>query len=221
MKPGVHLVNVARGALVDQDALRAALDDGRVAMASLDAVEPEPLPAGHWMYTHPRVRLSPHVSWQHAGRGRAAASSASSTTCAATAPASRSPASSIARRGTEERAPRSSATWRPSWTSPSASSATSRRGCCSRTSACASGRWTCAPGERSATHRHELDYVLVQIEGDRIAAHAGAGHRRRLSASTSRPTSSRARRATSRAAASRRRSTSAQRRYREILIELK
>jgi phosphoglycerate dehydrogenase-like enzyme len=63
MKPGVHLVNVARGALVDQDALRAALDDGRVACASLDAVEPEPLPEGHWLYGHPRVRLSPHVSW--------------------------------------------------------------------------------------------------------------------------------------------------------------
>ena len=67
MKPGVHLVNVARGALVDQDALRAALDDGRVAVASLDAVEPEPLPEGHWMYTHPSVRLSPHISWSMPG----------------------------------------------------------------------------------------------------------------------------------------------------------
>ena len=67
MKPGVHLVNVARGTLVDQDALRAALDDGRVARASLDAVDPEPLPAGHWMYAHPRVRLSPHVSWNMLG----------------------------------------------------------------------------------------------------------------------------------------------------------
>jgi phosphoglycerate dehydrogenase-like enzyme len=67
MKPGAHLVNVARGALVDQEALRAALDDGRVAMASLDAVDPEPLPAGHWLYAHPRVRLSPHVSWQMPG----------------------------------------------------------------------------------------------------------------------------------------------------------
>jgi len=66
-KPGMHLVNVARGSLVDQDALRAALDDGRIAMASLDAVEPEPLPAGHWMYAHPRVRLSPHVSWNAPG----------------------------------------------------------------------------------------------------------------------------------------------------------
>jgi phosphoglycerate dehydrogenase-like enzyme len=63
MKPGVHLVNIARGALVDQDALRAALDDGRVAVATLDTVDPEPLPAGHWMYDHPQVRLSAHVSW--------------------------------------------------------------------------------------------------------------------------------------------------------------
>ena len=63
VKPGVHLVNIARGALVDQDALRIALDDGRVAMASLDVCEPEPLPDGHWLYTHPKVRLSPHISW--------------------------------------------------------------------------------------------------------------------------------------------------------------
>jgi phosphoglycerate dehydrogenase-like enzyme len=63
VKPGVHLVNIARGGLVDQDALRAALDDERVAMATLDTVDPEPLPAGHWMYEHERVRLSAHVSW--------------------------------------------------------------------------------------------------------------------------------------------------------------
>lgn len=61
MKPGAHLVNVARGTIVDQDALRRALDAGRVATASLDAAEPEPLPAGQWMYGRPRVRLSPHV----------------------------------------------------------------------------------------------------------------------------------------------------------------
>jgi phosphoglycerate dehydrogenase-like enzyme len=67
MKPGIHLVNIARGALIDQDALRAALDEGRVALASLDAVDPEPLPDGHWMYVHPRVRLSAHVSWNMPG----------------------------------------------------------------------------------------------------------------------------------------------------------
>ena len=63
MTPGVHLVNIARGALVDQDALRVALDDGTVAMATLDTVDPEPLPAEHWLYSHPRVRVTAHVSW--------------------------------------------------------------------------------------------------------------------------------------------------------------
>ena len=67
VKPGVHLVNVARGSLVDENALRAALDDERVALASLDAVEPEPLPEGHWMYGHPRVHVSAHVSWNGPG----------------------------------------------------------------------------------------------------------------------------------------------------------
>jgi phosphoglycerate dehydrogenase-like enzyme len=67
LKRGAHLVNVARGSLVDQDALRAALEDGRVARASLDTVDPEPLPAGHWLYTHPGVRLSPHISWSAPG----------------------------------------------------------------------------------------------------------------------------------------------------------
>ena len=70
MKPGVHLVNIARGGLVDQDALRVALDDGQVALASLDAVDPEPLPAGHWLFTHPRVRLSAHDSWSWPGSER-------------------------------------------------------------------------------------------------------------------------------------------------------
>ena len=63
MKPGVHLVNIARGALVDHDALRSALDDGTVALATLDTVDPEPLPAGHWMYAHPNVHVAAHISW--------------------------------------------------------------------------------------------------------------------------------------------------------------
>ena len=63
MKPGVHIVNIARGALIDQDALRAALEDGVVAQATLDTVDPEPLPAGHWLYAHPKVRLAAHISW--------------------------------------------------------------------------------------------------------------------------------------------------------------
>ena len=63
MTDGVHFVNIARGTIVDQDALRAALDSGRVARASLDTVDPEPLPAGHWLYEHPKVFLTPHSSW--------------------------------------------------------------------------------------------------------------------------------------------------------------
>ena len=63
VKPGVHVINIARGSLIDQDALRTALDDDRVAMASLDVCDPEPLPVGHWLYEHPKVRLSAHISW--------------------------------------------------------------------------------------------------------------------------------------------------------------
>jgi phosphoglycerate dehydrogenase-like enzyme len=63
VKPGLHLINVARGSLVDHDALREALDDGRIARASLDVTDPEPVPEGHWLYEHPRVFLTPHSSW--------------------------------------------------------------------------------------------------------------------------------------------------------------
>lgn len=62
VKPGVHLVNIARGAVLDQEALLAALDAGRVGFASLDVTDPEPLPTGHPLYAHPRVHISPHVS---------------------------------------------------------------------------------------------------------------------------------------------------------------
>ncbi|PQZ88929.1 MULTISPECIES: D-isomer specific 2-hydroxyacid dehydrogenase family protein [Pseudomonas] len=61
-KPGLHLINIARGGLLDQEALLEALDNGQIGLASLDVTEPEPLPDGHPLYTHPRVRLSPHTS---------------------------------------------------------------------------------------------------------------------------------------------------------------
>lgn len=63
VKRGVHLINVARGDLVDETALLSALDTGAVARATLDVTEVEPLPSGSALYSHPRVRLSPHVSW--------------------------------------------------------------------------------------------------------------------------------------------------------------
>ena len=67
MKPGIHIVNIARGGLVDQEALLEALDNGRVAAASLDVTDPEPLPAGHPLYAHPSVRVSPHMAWSGPG----------------------------------------------------------------------------------------------------------------------------------------------------------
>ena len=66
-KPGLHLINVARGEIIDQAALLAALDSGHVAAATLDVTTPEPLPAGHPFYTHPRVRLTPHSGWTSDG----------------------------------------------------------------------------------------------------------------------------------------------------------
>ncbi|KAA0944840.1 MULTISPECIES: D-isomer specific 2-hydroxyacid dehydrogenase family protein [unclassified Pseudomonas] len=61
-KPGLHLINIARGGLLDHGALLEALETGSIGLASLDVTEPEPLPDGHALYAHPRVRLSPHTS---------------------------------------------------------------------------------------------------------------------------------------------------------------
>jgi len=70
-RPGLHLVNIARGSLVDHGALLAALDAGRLSAATLDVVDPEPPPPGHALYTHPRVRLTPHISWSAGDVGAA------------------------------------------------------------------------------------------------------------------------------------------------------
>jgi phosphoglycerate dehydrogenase-like enzyme len=60
MRDGALLVNVARGAVVDTDALVAELASGRL-RAALDVTEPEPPPPGHPLWTLPGVLLSPHV----------------------------------------------------------------------------------------------------------------------------------------------------------------
>ena len=56
------LVNVARGPMVDTDAVVAALRDGRLGGALLDVTEPEPLPTGHPLWSEPRALITPHVA---------------------------------------------------------------------------------------------------------------------------------------------------------------
>jgi phosphoglycerate dehydrogenase-like enzyme len=60
MKDGALLVNVARGGVVDTDALLEALESGRIA-AALDVTDPEPLPKDHPLWDAPNLLLSPHV----------------------------------------------------------------------------------------------------------------------------------------------------------------
>jgi phosphoglycerate dehydrogenase-like enzyme len=56
------LVNIARGSLVDTDALVAALHEGRLAGAGLDVTDPEPLPDGHPLWDEPNAIITPHVA---------------------------------------------------------------------------------------------------------------------------------------------------------------
>jgi len=59
---GAHLVNVARGDIVVDEDLVAALDRGQLAGATLDVFRTEPLPTGHPFWHHPRITLTPHTS---------------------------------------------------------------------------------------------------------------------------------------------------------------
>lgn len=63
MKPTAYLVNTSRGPIVDEDALAAALREGRIAGAGLDVFSVEPLPAGHPLRSAPRTLLSPHLGY--------------------------------------------------------------------------------------------------------------------------------------------------------------
>jgi phosphoglycerate dehydrogenase-like enzyme len=67
MKPTSFLINVARGGVVDEPALIAALRDGGIAGAALDVFSEEPLPAGHPFWTMENVLITPHTAGFHAG----------------------------------------------------------------------------------------------------------------------------------------------------------
>ena len=61
MKKIATFVNIARGSLVDQDALVEALKTGAIAAAGLDVTDPEPLPRDHTLLSLPNVTISPHT----------------------------------------------------------------------------------------------------------------------------------------------------------------
>ena len=62
MRPTAILINVTRGEIVYGDDLLRALDEGLIWGAGLDVTDPEPLPPGHPLWTHPRVIVTPHTA---------------------------------------------------------------------------------------------------------------------------------------------------------------
>jgi glyoxylate/hydroxypyruvate reductase A len=59
---GAAVVNVGRGALLDQEALADLLEAGELSGAVLDVFDPDPLPPGHRLWTTPNLLVTPHVS---------------------------------------------------------------------------------------------------------------------------------------------------------------
>ena len=70
LRPGAILVNTARGALVDEAALLAALSEGRLRHAALDVFHEEPLPAGHALTSLANVTLTAHSAFRTPEAGR-------------------------------------------------------------------------------------------------------------------------------------------------------
>lgn len=62
MRSDSYLVNIARGEVVDQEALLEALSSGQIAGAATDVTYPEPLPEGHPMWSEPRLIITPHTA---------------------------------------------------------------------------------------------------------------------------------------------------------------
>lgn len=63
MKTTAWLINTGRGQLIDNQALAAALEDGRIAGAAMDVLEQEPPPADHPLREAPNCLITPHVAW--------------------------------------------------------------------------------------------------------------------------------------------------------------
>jgi D-3-phosphoglycerate dehydrogenase len=63
MKSTAYLINTSRGAVIDDDALLAALEKGQIAGAALDVMSSEPPPPDHPLLHHPRVIATPHVAF--------------------------------------------------------------------------------------------------------------------------------------------------------------
>jgi phosphoglycerate dehydrogenase-like enzyme len=61
MKPSAFLINLARGGVLDEDALLRALQQNKIAGAALDALAKEPLPADNPLWTLPNVYITPHL----------------------------------------------------------------------------------------------------------------------------------------------------------------
>lgn len=70
LKHGALLINTARGALIDETALIAALTGGRIAHAALDVFDAEPLPAGHPLTLLDNVTLTAHAGWKSRAASR-------------------------------------------------------------------------------------------------------------------------------------------------------
>jgi phosphoglycerate dehydrogenase-like enzyme len=63
MRPTAYLINAARGAFIDEDALADALDAGELAGAALDVMTQEPPNVSNRLLRHPRTIVTPHVAW--------------------------------------------------------------------------------------------------------------------------------------------------------------
>ncbi len=87
MRPHSWVVNIARGSLIDTDALVDALEREAIGGAALDVTDPEPLPDGHPLWRSPRALITPHVANPPSVDGPPPGRSACTRTCAASRPA--------------------------------------------------------------------------------------------------------------------------------------